>query len=272
MMADVRAGMTVQDVRVVQADTYVRFHSGVDKVVAALRARRHWMPHVYYLHGAAGVNKSRIAHNVCKGSVYFKPPDTLWFDGYNGEDVVVINDLRKSTFTFSYLLDLLDRYDFQVEVKGGYAPMLAKVFMITCSKPHHELWAELHGTVNDNLKQLTRRIHEEFAVTATNLHEQKCLLSRIRDSLVHMRDPANCDVEDLFDEWDGKGPIPPPPRERSRSPRRVQALEASDDAVALVAPRMCNHPVLDTDYVRRIKYTYSTYPDGPGPGYVDHNV
>ena len=122
-------------------------------------------------------------------------------DGYNGEDVVVLNDLRKSTFTFSYLLDLLDRYDFQVEVKGGYAPMLAKVFMITCSKPHDVLWAELHGTVNESLQQLSRRIHEEFEVTETNLDEQKGLLCRMRQSLVHMRDPENWDKEELFDEW-----------------------------------------------------------------------
>ena len=247
------------------------------------------MPRVFWLHGPGGVNKSRLAHLVCKGSVYFKPPDSKWFNGYNGEDVVVLNDLRKSTFTFSYLLDLLDRYDFQVEVKGGYDTMLAKVFMITCSKPHDALWAELHGTANENMFQLSRRIHEEFAVTATNLNEPKGLLCRLRQSLVHLRDEKNWDKEEVFDEWDGIGPIPPAPpgyevpreRSRSRTPRRVQA-------VALADPRMCNHPVLDieyiqrtrlcdqpvldTDYTRRIKYSYCTYPDGPGLDYIDHRV
>ena len=72
-----------------------------------------------------------------------------------------------------------------------------------------------------------------------------------------------------------------PERERSRTPRREQAA-------ALADPRMCNHPVLDIEYIRRtrmcdqpeldtvytrrIKYSYCTYPDGPGPGYIDHNV
>ena len=43
-----------------------------------------------------------------------------------------------------------------------------------------------------------------------------------------------------------------------------------DDACegTLVDSRLCNHPVLDPEHVRRIKYTYSTYPDGPGLGYV----
>ena len=86
-----------------------------------------------------------------------KPPDSKWFDGYDGQEVLILNDLRKSTFTFSYLLDLLDRYEFRVEVKNGYAPMLAKVIVVTCSKSHAELWAELGGTTNENLGQLTRR-------------------------------------------------------------------------------------------------------------------
>ena len=149
------------------------------------------MPRVYWLWGEAGANKSRMAHAVLTSGTYFKPPDSRWFDGYDGHDVLVLNDLRNSTFTFSYLLDLLDRYDFQVEVKGGYTPMLAKVIVITCSKSHADLWAELGGTHNENLKQLTRRIYKELHVTHDNVAEQKTVVTSMRQSLLDMRDPAN---------------------------------------------------------------------------------
>ena len=117
-MDDAKAVMSIMEIRRIHADAYTRFHGGVDKVVQAYRPQRKWMPRVFWLWGEAGVNKSRMAHAVLKGGTYFKPPDTKWFDGYDGGDVLVLNDVRKTPFTFSYLLDLLDRYDFQVEVKG----------------------------------------------------------------------------------------------------------------------------------------------------------
>eukprot|EP00969_Alexandrium_andersonii_P286488 12664453-Alexandrium_andersonii.AAC.1 len=72
---------------------------------------------VFWLWGAAGTDKSRLAKAVMRGA-YIKPPDTRWFDGYDGQEVCILNDLRKGTFTFNYLLELLDRYPFQVEIKG----------------------------------------------------------------------------------------------------------------------------------------------------------
>lgn len=234
MIADAKAGLGVMAIRRKHAETYVRFHSGVDKVAQAHAACRQWMPAVYWLHGPAGVNKSRMAHAVLKGGTYYKPPDTRWFDGYDGGDVLVLNDLRKSTFTYSYLLDLLDRYEFQVEVKATYTPMLAKVIIITCSKAHSVLWAEHGGTENENLNQLTRRIKEEVCITYENVEEQKRVVTRMRKSVVHWRDSSNWDKEDLFGYWDGEGEVPEivsSSRERSRSPRRLKSHDDTEPVV-----------------------------------------
>ena len=171
-MEDAKAGVSIMQIRRVHADAYTRFHGGVDKVVQAHRPQRKWMPRVYWLWGEAGANKSRMAHAVLKGDTFFKPPDTRWFDGYDGNDVLVLNDLRKNTFTFSYLLDLLDRYDFQVEVKGGYVSMLAKVIVITCSKSHAGLWAELGGTFNENTMVSTIPLDESSAPSVDNAFGQ----------------------------------------------------------------------------------------------------
>ena len=231
MMADAKSGMGILQIRRKHSESYVRFANGVDKVVQAHRGHRQWMPKVYWLYGPAGVNKSRIAHAILQGGTYFKPPDTRWFDGYDGGDVLVLNDLRKSTFTYSYLLDLLDRYDFQVEVKGSYVPMMAKVVVITCSMPHDKLWAQLHGTENENLNQLTRRISEEINIGETSLDDQKRLVTRMREMVAFMRDHANLDKEDIFDVWDGKGDIPNL-GVSARSPKR---LVTHDETSALVA-------------------------------------
>ena len=86
--------------------------------------------------------------------------------------------------------------------------MFAKVVIITCSKSHSELWAELDGTSNENLWQLTRRLHEEIEIIHDNVEEQKQLVIRMREAVARMRDPANWDREELFGEWDGAGSIP----------------------------------------------------------------
>jgi hypothetical protein len=214
ILADVKAGKGRAYILETYAKYCQRYHAFVDKLFTQHAPVRRWMPAVYWLHGDAGTDKSRMARAVFKDSCYCKPPDSKWFDGYDGQEVLILNDLRKSTFTFSYLLDMLDRYEFRVEVKGGYVPLLAKVIIITCSKPHEELWAELGGTTNENLAQLTRRIKRQVNVGTACLEEKQAVVYGMRKSVQELRDQANWDVEDKYGDWDGEGEIPEPPKKR----------------------------------------------------------
>jgi hypothetical protein len=185
----------------------VRYHAWVDKVFVLHAPKRQWKPYVVWLWGDAGVDKSRMASAVCEDQTFRKSPDCKWWDGYSGQDVVVFDDLRKSTFTFSHLLVLLDRGACSVEYKGGMCPLLAKVIIITCSKPHDVLWAEIAGTENENLRQLSRRIDVEFEVRPDNDDAKRHLVDRMRQRLWELSDPANWDpVCPKFGKWDGKSP------------------------------------------------------------------
>jgi hypothetical protein len=190
-------------------DTYPTFcsHNGrfLERVFALHSPVRKFKPVVYWLWGATGSGKSRLAKAVCK-DCYFKPPDSRWFDGYDGQKVVVLNDLRKSTFTFSYLLDLLDRYPFQVEVKGGYRQMRSLCMIVTCSKPHETLWAELAGKANEHIGQLSRRLtaEREFPMSMTDM---KVLVSQIRHD-IRMLEDQSLDSDSELGHWDGKEPVP----------------------------------------------------------------
>ena len=213
IIAAINAGQTRRDIFQTFPLYCARYHSWVDKAVTLYAPVRKWMPHVYWLYGAAGTDKSRMARAVLENSCYCKAPDSKWFDGYDGHDVLVVNDLRKSTFTFSYLLEMLDRYEFRVEVKGGCVPLLAKVIIITCSKSHSELWAELGGTANEHLQQLTRRIRREFCLPAP-LNEKQELVTEMRRSVQILKDPSNWDADELYGKWDGKSEIPVPAAKR----------------------------------------------------------
>lgn len=119
---------------------------------------------VIWCHGLPGSGKSRWAFETYpKAYVYAGSPGCLWFDNYNYEDTIVIDDFRgnkvvgadmcKPTIDFSYLLRLLDRYPMQVPVKGGYKWLAATRFVITCPFSPEDAWCS-----SENIAQLTRRI------------------------------------------------------------------------------------------------------------------
>lgn len=205
ILADIKAGCGRRVIYERYMEYLASHHSWFDKIYVLFAPIRAFMPDVYWVHGGAGDGKSRAAKAVFASSCYCKPPDSKWFDGYDQQEVLILQELRKSTFTFSYLLDLIDRYEFRVEVKNSYVPMNSKVIIITCSKTHSELWAEIAGEANENLYQLTRRIKREFKVTKDNKAEQQELVEEMRDSVERLSDPANWDTEDIFGTWHGPG-------------------------------------------------------------------
>jgi hypothetical protein len=87
-------------------------------------------------------------------------------------------------------------------------PFLAKVIIVTCSRSHDVLWAELGGTENENLRQLTRRIDKELHVTKDNVEEQKLVVETMRAAMTRLCDPANWDGPDpIFGQWKKGDPV-----------------------------------------------------------------
>lgn len=181
-----------------------RFTKWIDRQHQAFAPQRSWQPLVYWFYGPSGTDKSRIANAVCT-STYFKAPDTKWFDGYDNQTVVVFNDFRKSTFTFSYLLDLLDRYSFAVEVKCAVVNMAARCFIFTSSKSHSELWSEIAGQQNENLYQLTRRITKEVRFPLSSIEKAELVTEmrlKIKEKLLENS------KDDLYGTWSPNDPVP----------------------------------------------------------------
>ena len=181
------------------APNYLRF---IDKTLSLFAPKRDFRPQVFWLWGSSGTDKSRLARAI-HTDTYCKPPDSRWFDGYDGQPVTIINDLRKMTFTFSYLLDLLDRYPFQVEVKGGYRQFTSRVIVVTCSKSHEELWAELAGKENEHLGQLSRRLTEQVRFPCS-IADKHALLFRMRTAIGSVQPESDA----VYGTWDGVGAPP----------------------------------------------------------------
>jgi len=113
--------------------------------------------------GASGTGKTRKAVEMAKrwseenkGKPWYKhTPDKDWFDGYDMEEFVIIDDFN-SELSFTRLLQMLDRYSATVGVKGATMPFVANRIIIT-SNLHPKDW---YSGERYNEGQLKRRIRK----------------------------------------------------------------------------------------------------------------
>lgn len=103
-----------------------------------------------WLHGAPGVGKSLAADRKFPDA--FRKPDGIWWDGYEGETEVIMDDVETGDIPYTYLLRWLDPYAVRVPVKGGFRPLRATRFVITSN--HSPLSVFGHAV---NIQALERR-------------------------------------------------------------------------------------------------------------------
>ena len=123
--------------------------------------------------GASGSGKSHEAFSDYNPDThYIKNLQEDWWDGYKGQETVIINEFR-GEIRFSELLDLVDKWPKTVKWRCRESvPFLAKRVIITSIKRPEDVYV---NQVNEPWKQFERR----FVVKEM---EQKCSEGNIRTS------------------------------------------------------------------------------------------
>lgn len=80
--------------------------------------------------GPTGVGKSRLAWQEATLNAYPKDPRTKFWDGYRGQENVVIDEFRGG-IDIAHLLRWFDRYPVNVEIKGAATTLKATCIWIT---------------------------------------------------------------------------------------------------------------------------------------------
>lgn len=140
--------------------TFIRYPRAVLRYRELLQPQRTWKPHVLIFYGPTGSGKSRDAFERAteNGSYYSKPRPTSggnWWDGYEGEHTVVIDDFRSRFWSYDELLQLFDRYPMSTPFKGGYVRQQAREFIITTTE-HPHTWYQEETTLSDGEAGPTR--------------------------------------------------------------------------------------------------------------------
>lgn len=123
---------------------YIRYYKGIDKVYTMNVKDRDFKPHVEVHFGAAGSGKTKYVYDNFK-DVYSKP-NGMWWDGYNYNETVLIDDYD-GYINFREFLQLLDRYPHQVPIKGGYMKFVSKNIIFT-SNINPKFWYSMLDDVS----------------------------------------------------------------------------------------------------------------------------
>lgn len=107
---------------------------------------------VYY--GPTGVGKSRRCWEQAGDLAYPKDPRSKFWDGYRGQENVIIDEFRGG-IDISHMLRWLDRYPVIVEIKGSSTVLKTKKFWITSNLSPREWYPDID---EETMKALLRRM------------------------------------------------------------------------------------------------------------------
>jgi len=126
---------------------WLKYHKAIQRYRMLKRAgERNWHTFCLVLWGPPGVGKSRRAHEEAGPGAYWlrkpSPNSPVWFDGYDGEETVVIDEFY-GWIARDLMQRMCDRYPLLVDTKGGATPFLAKKVIITSNEPPANWWKKI---------------------------------------------------------------------------------------------------------------------------------
>lgn len=153
-------GSTIREVARAFPEQYVKYHKGFRDLRSLMLPPRslNSLPEVVVLYGPTGTGKTRDAYIKYwpdEPHYVWKPSNGNWWDGYDGEKKIIIDEFR-GQMTWSDILGLLDRNQYRAPFKGGFVNIQADKFVITSPFPPDKWYKD--DDRYDRFLQLERRI------------------------------------------------------------------------------------------------------------------
>lgn len=157
--AAIVSGKKIREIALESPEQLIRYSRGIqalEAVVSRVAAEGEERdPYVYVLWGAPGTGKTLLPHSLYRESDIYTfhliTGGHQWFDGYDGQPVLIIDDFT-GWVPFRTLLTWLDRYPLRLEVKGSTTYARWHRVFITSNLPPDQWYHER------DLEPLSRRV------------------------------------------------------------------------------------------------------------------
>ena len=116
-----------------------------------------------HIYGGSGMGKTYRAFKMAGNDYYLYNPGIMgkWWEGYDGQETVIIDDVRPEHFrSATEILTLLHEFPTRVEQKGGSRQLKAKKIIITSVLSPEEFWT----FPNEPFEQYRRRLTEVIEI------------------------------------------------------------------------------------------------------------
>lgn len=144
----IRQSAIQNDLHAISPDVYVRYFSSLERI-----ASRHFRPAIleresYVFWGPTATGKSHTAWAITNMCAYPKNPLDKWWDSYQGQEDVVIDEFRGG-IPFPLLLRWTDKFPQLVQTKGSNAMLRVKRMFFTSNVHPREWYPDLDSATQD---------------------------------------------------------------------------------------------------------------------------
>ena len=166
----IKEGKSEYEIMDAAPKVFAKYHKAIHKMRGLYIEKNldHWRPiDVEVFYGPTRSGKTRRCYESVANpddvfKLTIKQSGNVWFDGYHGQKVLIIDDFY-GQIKVSYLLQLLDNYKQQLEVKGSHVwAQWDKIYITSNSHPEdwYHGWAGIPEEVADAIGMRIKSITE----------------------------------------------------------------------------------------------------------------
>lgn len=163
----IKAGASLATVAEYEGEAIIKHFKGLEKYKQLQQTKRHWKTQVSVYWGKSGTGKSYTAH-ADNTDAWVMPKvggGALWFDGYDGQECIILDDFYGS-IPLDFMLNFLDAYPQLLPVKGSFTPNLAKKIIITSNTEPGNWYMKEFMKVEQHKEAFMRRLDNIIEFTA----------------------------------------------------------------------------------------------------------
>lgn len=142
------------DLESIDADIYIRCYNTLKNIFKDHQKKPGPVDvKCFWIYGPTGTGKSHCVETSFPDCYKKSMDDLKWFDGYNNEDVIYLEDFDKYQVKWGGLLKrLADKWPMQASIKGTMKYIRPKVIIVTSNVTIEEIWTD-SATVDPLLRR-----------------------------------------------------------------------------------------------------------------------